>query len=101
MDWQVIILTLGAALITGLTSVIGNILVVRSSLRKSVQESNEQKQKEFMAIRLKAYEDVLIILHDIDESNDEQELIQACLRLQNQWLDKFLYISKNLNHELH
>ena len=34
MDWQVIILTLGASLISGVVSLVGNIVVSKSNLKK-------------------------------------------------------------------
>lgn len=101
MDWQVIILTLGAALITGLTSVIGNILVVRSSLRKSALETKEQKEKEFMTTRISAYTNILVILRDINESLNEADLANKCTQLENKWLVNYPYLSININRHLH
>ena len=101
MDWQVIILTLGAALITGLTSFIGNILVVRSSIRKSAIENKEQKEKEFMSTRINAYVSILSILRDINESLSENELFDKCTQLENKWLVNYPYLSININRHLH
>lgn len=101
MDWQVIILTLGAALITGLTSVIGNILVVRSSLRKSVLENKEQKEKEFMTMRISAYTSILVILRDLNENLSEHDLINKCTQLEDKWLVNYPYLSININRHLH
>lgn len=101
MDWQVIILTLGAALITGLTSIVGNILVVRSNLRKSVLENKEQKEKEFMSTRISTYESILAILSDINENLTEDDLSDIYLQLQDKWLSNYIYISVNTNRRLH
>ena len=101
MDWQVIILTLGAALITGLTSIVGNILVVRSNLRKSVLENKEQKEKEFMSTRINAYESILSILREINENLNEHDLANKCAQLESKWLSNYPYISININRRLH
>ena len=101
VDWQVIILTLGAALITGLTSVVGNILAVRSSIRKGVLENKEQKEKEFMSNRINAYSNILVILRDINESLSENELSVKCTQLENKWLVNYPYLSLKINRDLH
>ena len=74
MDWQVIILTLGASLITGAVSLIGNIVVTRANLKKTLLENREESKKE----------DIL----------KESKIEQA-------WLNYYPYCSKEMNHDLY
>ena len=100
MDWQVVILTLGTALITGVTSIVVNILVVRSGLRKSVLENKEQKEKEFMTTRINAYASILVILRDLNEGIGGSELIDKHKQLEEKWLANYPYLSINVNRLL-
>ena len=59
MDWQVIILTLGASLITGAISLIGNIVVTKANIKKTILENRELCKKEFMCKRMDAYNQIL------------------------------------------
>lgn len=59
MDWQVVILTLGASLITGIITIIGNIIVSRVSLKKTIVENQHADKKEFIDKRFKAYDKIL------------------------------------------
>ena len=100
MDWQIIVLTLGSALITGAVSIIGNIIVMRSNTRKSLLESNEQKTKEIMSKRLKVYDSILLYINYIEKYEDETKCREFCAKLHDCWLNNFSYLSKEVNHRL-
>ena len=96
MDWQVIILTLGASLITGAVSLIGNIIITRANIKKSLLENNEKNKREFMHKRFQVYDDILKCLNYIELNiKDENVLEKSCLK--NKWLESFQYCSKTLN----
>lgn len=100
MDWQIIVLTLGSALITGAVSIIGNIIAMRSNTRKSLLESNEQKTKEIMNKRLKVYDSILLYINYIENSEDETKYREFYAKLHDCWLNNFSYLSKDVNSRL-
>ena len=59
MDWQVIILTLGASLITGIITLLGNIIVSKSNIKSVTVENEYKDKKEFIDKRIKSYDVIL------------------------------------------
>lgn len=100
MDWQVIILTLGASLITGAVSLIGNIVVTKANLKRTLLENREESKKEFMKNRFEAYE---LILHNLNylERNTDKENILKESEIEQVWLNHYPYCSKEMNHHLY
>lgn len=96
MDWQVIILTLGASLITGAVSVIGNIIITRANIKKSIIENNEKNRSEFMHIRLQTYDEILKCINNIECNIKEEDILEKSA-LKTKWLGSYQYCSKTLN----
>ena len=96
MDWQVIILTLGASLITGAVSLIGNIIITRANIKKSIIENSEKNRSEFMHIRFQTYDEILKCINNI-ECNINKENILEKSELKTKWLGSYQYCSKTLN----
>ncbi len=100
MDWQVIILTLGASIITGAVSLIGNIVATKANLKKTIIENREESKKEFMKKRFEAYE---LILHNLNylEQNISTDNVLEKSKIEQAWLNNFHYCSKELSHKLY
>lgn len=99
MDWQVIILTLGASLITGIVTIVGNIIVSHYSLKKTLLENQYLNRKEFLDKRIKAYDDLLKCITEQsktkmikdDNFQDQKEKISEI------WKENYHYCSKQVN----
>ena len=100
MDWQVIILTLGASLITGAVSLIGNIIVSKSSLKNTLLENQEQSKKEYAKRRIAIYNTILHRLAYIETNEDDEEALDE-FELERLWLEDYHYCSKEVNALLH
>ncbi len=100
MDWQVIILTLGASLITGAVSLIGNIVISRANLKKTLLENREESKKEFMKKRFEAYEQILHNLNYLEQNADKEDILKES-KIEQAWLNHYPYCSKEMNHELY
>ncbi len=99
MDWQVIILTLGASLITGAISLIGNIVVTKANLKKTILENRELCKKEFMCKRMDAYNQILKNINYIEENLNKENVLKES-NIERAWLNWYPYCSKELNHRL-
>ena len=99
MDWQTIILTLGASLITGAVSLIGNIIVSKSNLKKSFIENQEQSKKEYNKKRILIYDSILNNLALSEVYLDDNKVDWS--NLQRLWLKEYHYCSKEVNFLLH
>lgn len=99
MDWQVIILTLGASLITGTISLIGNIIVTKANFKKTILENKELIKKEFMCKRMDAYNQILRNINYIEENLNDKEVLEES-KIERAWLNWYPYCSKELNHIL-
>lgn len=100
MDWQVIILTLGASLITGLVSLVGNILMTRSNIKKAILENQEQNKKEYMYKRLKAYEQILAKINYLEQNIEDKDALETS-NIKQVWFNWYPYCSDELNSILH
>ena len=100
MDWQVIILTLGASLITGAVSLIGNIVVTKANLKKTLLENREESKKEFMKKRFEAYEQILHNLNYLEQNANKEDILKES-KLEQTWLNYYPYCSKEINHDLY
>ena len=100
MDWQVIILTLGASLITGVVSLIGSILVTKSNIKKTILESQEQNKKEFMYKRMNAYKDILDKINWLEQNLDKKDALEES-GINHVWHKWYPYCSNELNYSLH
>lgn len=100
MDWQVIILTLGASLITGTVSLIGNIVVTKANLKKSMIEKQEESKKEFMKKRVEAYELILHNLNYLEQNIDNDNVLKES-KIEQAWLNYYPYCSKEMNYALY
>ncbi len=100
MDWQVIILTLGASLITGAVSLIGNIVVTKANLRKTLLENREESKKEFMYKRMDAYNQILKNINYLEQNLDKENVLEES-KIEQAWLSWYPYCSKELNHRLY
>ena len=100
MDWQVIILTLGASFITGAVSLIGNIIVSKSNLKKTLIENKEQSKKEYMRRRISIYDSILHRLAHIENNIDDKNVLEDT-ELERVWLEDYHYCSKDVNCDLH
>lgn len=93
MDWQVIVLTLGASLITGAVSLIGNIIISKSNIKKSQLEN----KSEFMHLRIKAYNSILFNLNFLESKIKEKDILEKS-NLESKWLNNYHYCSQNFNN---
>lgn len=100
MDWQVIILTLGASLITGAISLIGNVVVTKANLKKTILENRELSKKEFMNKRMDAYNQILKNINYIEENINKEKVLEES-NIERAWLNWYPYCSKKLNHKLY
>lgn len=104
MDWQVIVLTLGASLITGAISLIGNILVSRSNLKKIKLENEEQNKKEHINRKVEAYSKILhqlaVIDVDINKDINNRTNLSDILLLEKCWLENYPNCSQEVNRNL-
>lgn len=100
MDWQVIILTLGASLITGVVSLVGNIVVSKSNLKKTILESRETSKKEFMQKRIDSYNKILKKINYLELNINIGNILEKSF-IEEEWLDCYPYCSKELNNRLH
>lgn len=100
MDWQVIILTLGASLITGAVSLIGNIIISKSNIKKTLLENTTEARKEFMNKRCQAYDRILYCINYLEENKSEKNLLENS-ELESTWKADYPYCSKQLNQELY
>ena len=100
MDWQVIILTLGASLITGAISLIGNIVVTKANIKKTILENRELCKKEFMCKRMDAYNQILKNINYIEENLNKENVLKES-NIERAWLNWYPYCSKELNHRLY
>ena len=102
MDWQVVILTLGASLITGIITIIGNIIVSRASLKKTIVDNQHSDKKEFIDKRFKAYDKILTTITSQletkiikDDIFDEQKA-----KIEKVWRENYHYCSKQINRDI-
>lgn len=100
MDWQVIILTLGASLITGAVSLVGNIIVTKLNLKKTMLENRESSKKEFMHKRMDAYNQILKNINYLEQNLDKENVLEES-NIEQSWLNWYPYCSKELNYRLH
>ena len=103
MDWQVIILTLGASLITGAVSLLGNIIVSKSNIKKSILENRELNKKDFFNKRLKIYDKILTHLKSIEigieKKEDINKILEEC-HLESFWKSNYHYCSTGFNERM-
>ncbi|MBQ2717973.1 MAG: hypothetical protein IJF75_05190 [Clostridia bacterium] len=100
MDWQVIILTLGASLITGAVSLIGNIIVSKTNLKKTLIDNQEQNKKDYLRRRISIYDAILVGLVEIESKLDNEKVLVES-ELERIWLEDYHYCSKEVNRQLH
>jgi len=100
MDWQVIILTLGASLITGAVSLIGNIIVSKTNLKKTLIENQEQIKKDYLRRRILIYDSLLVRLVEIEGNLGNKKVLEKT-ELERIWLEDYHYCSKEVNRQLY
>ena len=92
MDWQVIILTLGASIITGAVSLAGNIIASRANVKKSQLED----KSEYMHKRFQAYDSILKNLNYLECNISNKDVLKES-KLEEKWLEHYHYCSKEVN----
>jgi len=101
MDWQVIILTLGASLITGLVTIIGNVIVSRISLKKIIVENQHNDKKEFIERRFKAYDEILKCISSQSENKLIKDFDEQKEKIDKIWKENYHYCSKQINNDMY
>ena len=103
MDWQVIILTLGASIITGAVSLLGSIISSRVNFKKLIFEKENENKREYMRNRLDIYGYILYklneIVEDISDNDEEYDLTDS--EIESKWLESFNYCSKEINRMMY
>ena len=98
MDWQVIILTLGTAIIT----MVGNIIITSLSIRKIKVEQKIEYEKEFMSKRMRSYDQICSALSELEENlmqnKDKRKVLLD--QLHSTWTENFHYCSMEINRQL-
>lgn len=100
MDWQIIILTLGASIITGAVSLIGNIIVTKANIKKTIIESKALLKQEFMSKRMDAYNKILNNINYLELYIKNEDVLEKS-NLEKVWLNYYPYCSKKLNNSLY
>ncbi len=102
MDWQVIILTLGASLITGIITLLGNIIVSKSNIKSITVENEYKDKKEFIDKRIKSYDDILnCINHEFNNlTKEEKKSEEQKKNIDKIWRCNFHYCSKAVNKRM-
>lgn len=103
MDWQVIILTLGASLITGVVTIIGNVIVSRISLKKTIVENEHNDKKEFIEKRFKAYDEILKCISSQSENKmiKDENFEEQKEKIDKVWRENYHYCSKQVNKDMY
>lgn len=102
MNWQVIILTLGASLITGIISLLGNIIISKASIKRTLIKNEIKNKKQFIDKREKAYNEIIDTIKaqlvDIEgkvKPYDEQKKL-----IDNVWRTYYHYCGKSVNKNM-
>ncbi len=104
MDWQLIILTLGASFLTGAITIVSNIIISNANIKKAKLEKTVNSQMEYLSKVNNIYSEILDLLFYVEtylNQKNKEELHLYINKLDYYWKRNFNYCSKTLNNEIY